>query len=162
MSGCEWECKQIRVRWHVWSFFLGGGGINDLKYLLLYWVWGALFRDLCVYGVYMCSTFVYECTFYFLSFLFNSASPIKIEFHSSLSIQFKQHTHIHTQSERNNHSPMVYLIRTNFMHIHLTLLLHVLHIYIYLLNILNLERFFAPFSLTFWHIVSHFCHSSFT
>lgn len=84
----------------------------------------------------------------FFIFLFDSASPIKVEFHSLLSIQSenRMHTHlqfvrIHTRNERSNHLPMLYLIRTNFMHIHLTLQYYIYKIYS------KSNGFSSPFSL---------------
>lgn len=94
-------------------------GINDLKYLLLYWILSLSLTHSFTLLLCVCRTFL--CVFHvFIVFSFISfrASAIKIEFHSSLSIEFKRHTNIYH---------LVYLKRMKFYaHSSLTfLLLHI-------------------------------------
>lgn len=99
----------------------------------MFWVRGALFRDLCVI---VCACELYFCMRTHILFSLFFYSIQHHPFHSLLSIQSenRMHTHlqfvrIHTRNERSNHLPMLYLIRTNFMHIHLTLQYYIYKIY---------------------------------
>lgn len=119
-------------------------GINDLKYLLCISDSKCSFSgSLCVYvAVHVSSKYLYANVHsIFFIFSFDSASPIKIEFHSSLSIQFKwhtnEHTHlqfvlqIHTQWEKQPFTNCNALFDTNkfYAHSSLTVLLHLQDIF---------------------------------
>lgn len=151
----ERECKQIWAHTGTYGAFLGRSiRINDLKYVLLYWVRGAHFRDLCICTcICMCVQYICVRMYILFSFFF---IWFRITHQNRASFIFehpKRTVNAHTLREATIYQWFIW-----YEHIHLTLLLRIQ-------NILSRTRFFSPISLAFYstlpsHSLSFIVHLS--